>query len=86
MHKPIHITISLPIPTVSGPHIPPPQVQHQLCDQDCCGAGQPVRAAQDVGWSEEDQQELSPHHHQGHSASSQCQLLACGLFQIIYCK
>ena len=52
-----------------GPHIPPTQVQHKLRDEDCGGAGQPIRAAQDAGRTAQDQQELPSRHHKGQAGS-----------------
>lgn len=50
---------------ISGSDLPALEVQHHICYQDCCGAGQPLRAAQDAGRSAQGQQELSVPHHQG---------------------
>lgn len=50
---------------ISGSDFPALEVQHHICDQDCCGASQPLRAAQDAGRSAQGQQELSIPHHQG---------------------
>ena len=41
-----------------GQHHEASQVQHQGSYQDCCGASEPLRASQDVGGSEESEQEL----------------------------
>ena len=51
-----------------GAHISSIQVQHVVGAEDRRGARQPVRAAQDVGRTAEDQQELSTRHHQGADA------------------
>ena len=48
-----------------GVHFPPPEVQHGVSDEDCCGASEPLRTPQDVGWSAQGQQELSSPDHQG---------------------
>ena len=44
----------------AGTHIPPTQVQHTISDQDSSGASQSFRAAQNVGWTAESEQVISP--------------------------
>lgn len=41
------------------------EVQHGVSYQDCSGASQPIRAAKNVGRTEEGQQELPLPHHKG---------------------
>ena len=52
-----------------GSHLPSTQVQHKLRDEDCRGASQPIRAAQDAGRTTQDQQELPSRHHKGQAGS-----------------
>lgn len=58
---------------ISGSDFPALEVQHHICYQDCCGASQPLRAAQDAGRSAQGQQELSVPHHQGRPEACSCQ-------------
>ena len=48
-----------------GSHLPSLEVQHKLCHQDRSGTSQPLWAAQNVGWTAENQQKLSSCYHQG---------------------
>lgn len=60
---------------ISGSDFPALEVQHHICYQDCCGASQPLRAAQDAGRSAQGQQELSVPHHQGRPEACSCHAL-----------
>ena len=54
-----------PPPSLPGPDLPSPQVQHTVSNQDRSGASEPLRTAQDAGRSEESQQVIPPPRYQG---------------------
>lgn len=56
-----------PLFPLTGSDLQTVKVQHGIGDKDCRGACQPIRAAKDVGWSEEGQQKLPITHHKGRS-------------------
>lgn len=53
--------------SLTGSDFQIPEVQHGIGYKDRSGAGQPIRAAQDVRRTEEGQQELPVAHHKGMS-------------------
>ena len=58
--------VILPVPpSLPGPDLSSPQVQHTVSNQDRSGAGEPLRTAQDAGRSEESQQVIPPPRYQG---------------------
>ena len=58
--------VILPVPpSLPGPDLPSPQVQHTVSNQDRSGTGEPLRTAQDAGRSEESQQVIPPPRYQG---------------------
>lgn len=69
MSKGLHILLPL-----TGSDFQAIEVQHRISHQDRCGACQPVRAAQNVGRTEEGQQELSLSHHKGQSVNTQVEM------------
>ena len=49
----------------TGVYLQTVKIQHNFCDQNSSRTCQPIRTAQNVRWTEENQQELSTHHNQG---------------------